>query len=159
MVEGSPAMRNWGETLAREAHLPQVAWHGGEAAAELSKQSPHDLVTLAYVLSELSPGAQETLVEKLWTLTGDTLLIVEPGTPAGWSRILRARDILVREGAHIIAPCPHALACPLTAPDWCHFARRVTRSRIHRLAKGAEIPWEEKEDVRMQMLRMFGIGA
>ncbi len=26
LVEGSPAMRNWGETLAREARVPQVAW-------------------------------------------------------------------------------------------------------------------------------------
>jgi hypothetical protein len=153
MVEVSPAMRNWGETLAREAHLPQVAWHGGEAVAELSKQSPHDLVTLAYVLSELSSDAQDKLVEKLWALAGDTLLIVEPGTPAGWSRILRARDILVREGAHIIAPCPHALACPLTAPDWCHFARRVTRSRIHRLAKGAEMPWEDEKYIYIAVSR------
>ena len=159
MLEGSPAMRNWGETLAREVHLPQVAWHGGEAATELSKQSPHDLVTLAYVLSELSPDSQDKLVEKLWARTGDSLLIVEPGTPAGWSRILRARDIIIREGAHIVAPCPHALACPLTAPDWCDFARRVTRSRIHRLAKGAEMSWEDEKYIYIAVSRHAGGGA
>jgi ribosomal protein RSM22 (predicted rRNA methylase) len=153
MVEGSAAMRNWGETLARAAHVPQVAWHGGDAVTELSKLQPHDLVTLAYVLSELAPDAQDKLVEKLWALTGDTLLVVEPGTPAGWSRILRARDALIHAGASIVAPCPHAKACPLQAPDWCHFARRVSRSRIHRLAKEAEVPWEDEKDIYLAVSR------
>ena len=153
MIEGSAAMRNWGETLAHGAGVAEVAWQGGDAAAELSKLSPHDLVTLAYVLSELSPDAQDTLVQRLWALTTDTLLIIEPGTPAGWSRILRARDGLIRAGANIVAPCPHAAACPLTSPDWCHFARRVSRSRIHRLAKGAEVPWEDEKYIYVAVSR------
>ena len=45
----------------------------------------------------------------------------------------------------MIAPCPHAKACPLQPPDWCHFARRVARSRIHRQAKGADAPWEDEK--------------
>ncbi len=153
MVEGSAAMRNWGETLAREAGVAEIVWQGGNAAAELSKFAPHDLVTLAYVLSELSTDAQDALVAKLWALTTDTLLIVEPGTPAGWLRILRARDALIRAGANIVAPCPHASACPLTSPDWCHFARRVSRSRIHRLAKGAEVPWEDEKYIYVAVSR------
>jgi ribosomal protein RSM22 (predicted rRNA methylase) len=73
------------------------------------------------------------------------LLIVEPGTPAGWQRILDARDLLLKQGAHLIAPCPHAQSCPLLAPDWCHFSRRVSRSRAHLQAKGAEVPWEDEK--------------
>jgi ribosomal protein RSM22 (predicted rRNA methylase) len=153
MVEGSAQMRNWGETLAHGAGISQIVWHGGDANVELSKLAPHDLVTLAYVLSELPVEAQDKLVEKLWALTADTLLIVEPGTPAGWSRILRARDVLIHNGAHVIAPCPHASACPLEAPDWCHFARRVSRSRVHRLAKGAEVPWEDEKYIYVAVSR------
>jgi ribosomal protein RSM22 (predicted rRNA methylase) len=33
----------------------------------------------------------------------------------------------------------------LHAPDWCHFAERVARSRLHRLAKEAEVPWEDEK--------------
>ena len=153
LVEGSAQMRNWGETLAREAGISQIFWQGGDANAELSKLAAHDLVTLGYVLSALSPDAQEALIQKLWALTSDTLLIAEPGTPAGWSRILRARDALIRNGANIIAPCPHAAACPLEAPDWCHFARRVSRSRVHRLAKGAEVPWEDEKYIYIAVSR------
>ncbi|MCC7347818.1 MAG: methyltransferase type 11, partial [Variibacter sp.] len=71
--------------------------------------------------------------------------LVEPGTPAGWRRILRARARLIGAGGHMVAPCPHALACPLSAPDWCHFSRRLARSRLHRQAKQGEVPWEDEK--------------
>ena len=45
----------------------------------------------------------------------------------------------------MIAPCPHANECPLQPPDWCHFARRVARSRLHRQAKSADVPWEDEK--------------
>ncbi|MBX9827275.1 MAG: small ribosomal subunit Rsm22 family protein [Xanthobacteraceae bacterium] len=35
--------------------------------------------------------------------------------------------------------------CPLVAPDWCHFAERVARSRLHRRAKGGVVPWEDEK--------------
>ena len=83
----------------------------------------------------------------------DTLLIVEPGTPAGWERMLAARRQLLDRGAHIVAPCPHALACPLVPPDWCHFAQRVARSRMHRLSKGGEVPWEDEKFIYLAVSR------
>jgi ribosomal protein RSM22 (predicted rRNA methylase) len=153
MIEGSAAMRSWGEMLAREAAVPDIRWHGGDAADHLAQQLPHDLVTLAYVLSELAPDAQDRLIERLWALTRDTLLVVEPGTPAGWRRVLRAREVLLGAGANMIAPCPHAQACPLQEPDWCHFSRRVSRSRIHRLAKEAEVPWEDEKYIYLAVSR------
>ncbi len=99
----------WDERLGLT--LPRVTWRrlpGLDAA--LADLSPSDLVLLAYVLDELPEAAREPLIKQLWTLTTDTLLIVEPGTPAGWKRILHARDILIQAGAYILAPCPHARA-------------------------------------------------
>jgi ribosomal protein RSM22 (predicted rRNA methylase) len=84
-------------------------------------------------------------LERLWALTADILVIIEPGTSAGWQRILDARRQLIAHGAHVIAPCPHASACPLQPPDWCHFAQRVARSRLHRQAKTAELSWEDEK--------------
>jgi len=81
------------------------------------------------------------------------LVIVEPGTPAGWQRILDARRALIAEGANIAAPCPHQLDCPLVTPDWCHFSRRVARSRIHRLTKEAEVPWEDEKFIYLAAVR------
>jgi ribosomal protein RSM22 (predicted rRNA methylase) len=142
LVDASPAIRAVGERLGLP--LGRATWIAGRFDATLGL-SPHDLVLLAYVLDELPESARASLVEQLWALTGDTLLVVEPGTPAGWQRILHARDLLIRAGAHILAPCPHAKACPLAAPDWCHFSARVARSRLHREAKGGTVPWEDEK--------------
>jgi ribosomal protein RSM22 (predicted rRNA methylase) len=145
LIEASPVFRAFGEQLAAGMVRPHMTWRTSDVAADEIDGDRHDLVTLAYVLNELAPEDRHRLVARLWRLTADTLVIVEPGTPAGWKRILAARRQLIDEGAHVIAPCPHANECPLEPPDWCHFARRVARSRIHRLTKGADVPWEDEK--------------
>jgi ribosomal protein RSM22 (predicted rRNA methylase) len=145
LVEANPTFRTYGAQFAAEADLPRVTWRIADVAVDAIDGVPRDLVTLAYVLNELVPENRQRLVEQLWRLTADTLVIVEPGTPAGWQRILAARRQLIEAGAYVIAPCPHAFDCPLQPPDWCHFARRVARSRLHRQAKGADVPWEDEK--------------
>ena len=145
MLEASAAARSTGERLAGEGIAARTDWLAGDATLALPDLGPADLVTLAYVLDELPPPAIAKLVERLWVLTADTLLVVEPGTPAGWRRVLDVRGQLIAAGGHVLAPCPHHAPCPLAAPDWCHFSRRVARSRLHRLAKDAEVPWEDEK--------------
>lgn len=144
LLEGSAAFRDWGARLAGDT-LPPADWRTADLAQPLPALAPHDLVILSYVLDELAPDRRGALVDGLWAATGGVLLIVEPGTPAGYRRILEARDRLVAAGGHVVAPCPHDRACPLVDPDWCHFARRVARSRLHRQAKGGEVPWEDEK--------------
>jgi ribosomal protein RSM22 (predicted rRNA methylase) len=145
LVEASPVLRACGEELAAEAELPNMIWRIANVGSDAIDDAPRDLVTLAYVLNELAPNVRQSALERLWRATADTLVIVEPGTPAGWQRILAARRQLIESGAHVVAPCPHAHECPLQPPDWCHFARRVARSRLHRQAKGADVPWEDEK--------------
>lgn len=99
----------------------------------------------SYALAEIAPAAQAAVVGALWDACGGILALVEPGTPAGYARILAARDTLIAAGATILAPCPHHDACPLTGTDWCHFSVRLARSRDHRLAKGGEVPFEDEK--------------
>ncbi len=145
LVEASPIFRALGERLAAGADLPRATWRTADVAATTIDCAPRDLVILAYTLNELVPDARPAVVQDLWRLTADVLVIVEPGTPAGWQRILAARRQLIECGAHLIAPCPHSLACPLQPPDWCHFAERVARSQLHRQAKDATVPWEDEK--------------
>jgi ribosomal protein RSM22 (predicted rRNA methylase) len=144
LVETSETIRRVGKQLA-EASAVRSEWVAADLATGLAGVKPADLVTLAYVLDELQPSAIEPLIDRLWALTQDALLVVEPGTPAGWRRILAVRARLIAAGAHLAAPCPHQAACPLIAPDWCHFSRRVARSRQHRLAKSGDVPWEDEK--------------
>jgi ribosomal protein RSM22 (predicted rRNA methylase) len=130
-----------------------VTWAPARLDDNPGDLAPRDLVILGYVLDELPPAIQPTLIERLWRLTGDTLVIVEPGTTQGWKRILQARDLLIAAGGHVLAPCPHSHACPLVIPDWCHFSARVSRSRLHREAKGGTVPWEDEKFIYLAVSR------
>lgn len=145
MVEASASIRTVGEALSAASQV-DCRWTQGDVTRDgpVSKDSA-DLVTLCYVLDEIAPAAIPGVVQRLWDRAAHTLVIVEPGTTAGWQRILAARGALIEAGAHLVAPCPHAEACPIVTPDWCHFSRRVARSRVHRLAKKGEVPWEDEK--------------
>ncbi|RWK61097.1 small ribosomal subunit Rsm22 family protein [Mesorhizobium sp.] len=147
LIEASAAVRRVGEALATEAMTARIAWLAGDVTIDLAGLQPAELVTCAYVLDEIGPASLPKLIDRLWHLTDDTLLVVEPGTPAGWQRILAVRRQLIEAGANVLAPCPHEAPCPLVPPDWCHFSQRVARSRLHRLAKDADVPWEDEKFV------------
>jgi ribosomal protein RSM22 (predicted rRNA methylase) len=112
-----------------------------------------ELVIASYALAEIAPVRQAATIEALWAACEGVLILVEPGTPDGWRRILAARDALIAAGAPILAPCPHAQACPIAAPDWCHFVQRLPRSRDHRLAKGGEVPFEDEKFIYLAAAR------
>ncbi len=117
-----------------------------------------ELVVASYALAEIAPPRQAAMIKALWAACDGVLILVEPGTPDGWRRILAARDALIGAEAQVLAPCPHALACPIAAPDWrqddwCHFVQRLPRSRDHRLAKGAEAPFEDEKFIYLAAAR------
>ncbi len=103
-----------------------------------------DLTILGYVLAEFDRAGAGELAARLFAATDGLLVIIEPGTPEGYARILAARGRLVADGAHILAPCPHEKNCPLVAPDWCHFSERLPRRRAHMAVKGAALPFEDE---------------
>jgi len=147
-VDSNPGLTTLGAKLA-EASLSRALRTARRESADLAKQDfpglGADLVILAYTVGEIAPHASIGALGAAWSACSEALVIVEPGTPKGFEGILRARDLLLGEGARIVAPCPHERACPLAAPDWCHFAQRVARTRDHMLLKSAELPWEDEK--------------
>src|SRR5579872_26883 len=123
-------------------------------ANALEEVEAADLVIASYLIGEVAEAQRDTLVECLWSKTRDTLLIVEPGTPAGYARIIALRRQLMAAGAHVVAPCPHVRDCPLVAPDWCHFAQRLPRLRAHIQVKDAELPFEDEKFSYVALTRM-----
>jgi ribosomal protein RSM22 (predicted rRNA methylase) len=163
LVERAGAFRTLGRSLAQDAApvLADAHWHEADlerpdALAPLD--GPFDLVSAGFALVEIAPARLGPLLRAAWARTAGALVLVDPGTPGGHERLLRAREILLAEGAVVLAPCPGAVACPLVAPDWCHFAVRLPRRRDHRLAKQAAMPFEDEKYAYMILARP-GIGA
>lgn len=158
LIEAAPAMRALGMQLAARAQHPALrgaTWVAADLAGGWRAEA-HDLVTATYVLGELPAAARAALVDRLWEHSGQALLLVEPGTPAGWAIIRDARERLRAAGATIIAPCPHQGQCPLPASDWCHFAQRVSRSKAQRAAKGADLGYEDEKFAYVAVARTPG---
>jgi ribosomal protein RSM22 (predicted rRNA methylase) len=145
LLDANTALRALALNLGGNMRLSGMNYQRGEARAALADAEAADLVVASYMIGELGDAERSALTELMWAKTRDTLLIVEPGTPAGYGRTLAARAQLIASGAHVAAPCPHDGKCPLTAPDWCHFAQRLPRSRAHRQIKGAELPFEDEK--------------
>ena len=121
-----------------------LAWRQAPAA-HLPAVQPHDLVVAGYVLAELDAAARRQLVEDAWAAAAGALAIIEPGSAAGFRRMLDARERLIARGARIVAPCPHAVACPLPPGDWCHFGARLNRTSLQRRLKGGELAYEDEK--------------
>jgi len=153
-VEAEPAMSAFGRELAHGG--PPVVAKTTWLEARLPTGIPDaafDLVTLGYVLAELDEDAQAETIDRAWR-SARALVVVEPGTPAGYRRVLAARDRLLAAGATLAAPCPHERACPWAGTDeWCHFAVRLPRSSAHRQAKSAELAHEDEKLAYVAVVR------
>ncbi|WP_338908334.1 small ribosomal subunit Rsm22 family protein [Streptomyces nigra] len=139
-----PALAVGREIAEAAPALRDTRWRRARIGAGLSLDTA-DLVTVSYVLNELTAADRSTLVD---TVAGaaQTVVIVEPGTPDGYARIIEARDRLIGAGFRIAAPCPHSAACPIVpGTDWCHFSARVSRSSLHRQIKGGSLAYEDEK--------------
>ena len=144
LIDINAALQTLALELGRD-HPRLAAMTCRRGTGALDEVDAADFLIASYLIGEVSEAERRQFAERLWAKTRDTLLVVEPGTPAGYERIIALRAQLIESGAHVIAPCPHDHECPLSKPDWCHFAQRLPRLRAHIQLKGAELPFEDEK--------------
>ncbi|MEV5506876.1 small ribosomal subunit Rsm22 family protein [Streptomyces orinoci] len=134
-----------GAELARDVpELAGVQWRRQTIGDELRIPDDTGLVTVSYVLNELTEDGRRALTAQ--AARARAVLIVEPGTPDGYARIIQAREQLIAAGFRVVAPCPHSAGCPIAeGTDWCHFSARVSRSSLHRQVKGGSLAYEDEK--------------
>lgn len=144
------------ERLCAEEPLAGARIAKGDLTAPPEDLPAADLVVASYALTEVPDEALPATLSGLWRRSLGALVLVEPGTPRDYARLMRARDLLIAAGASIAAPCPHAAPCPLIEGDWCHFAVRLPRSRDHKRLKGADAPFEDEKFSYLAATRSTG---
>ncbi len=147
LLDASPAMLDLARRLA--ARSP---WEALRNAAfderDLTSPGdvpPADLVVAAYAMGELAGPHLSQAADRLIGAARRLLVVVEPGTPAGFRRILGIRGRALARGWHVVAPCPHEDACPLASDDWCHFPARYQRTAGERRARGGTRPFADEK--------------
>ena len=144
-LEREEAMIRLGSGLmAEDEALSRARWVRHDLAAAPVTQRA-DLVIASYALNELSEDKRAEVLRNLWDCAEKLLLIIEPGTPVGFAQLRKARETLIALGGHVAASCVHQGECPLPAEDWCQFTARVARSRLHKLLKGGDVPYEDEK--------------
>lgn len=147
LIEKDSSLAAIGKQLSQRS--PHPALHSADwrevDLEELDRLPPHDLVILSYSIGELQPSEMIPILELCWQAAQQLLIIVEPGTPLGFERIRSIRRQLMAWGGHLVAPCPHHVACPMAGGDWCHFAARVERTSLHRKLKGGSLGHEDEK--------------
>ena len=147
LVERDAGMAALGARLFGDVDVPPFAGAAWTIGDERERQGPRsDLVVAAYVLGELGRGRAQEALERWWRATVGALVLIEPGTPAGFERLRDARTSLIGWGAKVTAPCPHDAECPMQGgANWCHFAVRLACTSLHRDVKGARLGYEDEK--------------
>lgn len=154
-LEREDAMRQAGSALMRagSAALAHADWRAWDLTAETPLPRA-DLVCEGYMLGELAEEKRLPAARRLWDAAVQMLLFIEPGTPQGFRNLAAVRRELAGEGAYVAAPCPFAAAgCPMEGDDWCHFAVRVQRTRLHKVLKGGDAPYEDEKFCYLALTR------
>lgn len=131
-LENAAVMRELGQRLVK------ADWRAFDVMADELTETA-DLVIASYMLNEVSDPI--FAARKLWNATDGVLLIVESALPEAVALLQKIRADLVGQGAFAAAPCPHDKPCA----EWCHFACRIERSRLHKLLKGGDAPFEDEK--------------
>ena len=144
-LERNSYMKEVGEYIFNELDIKNKPIYKDFDLVNDNLNDKGDLVLSSYLFNELNEKDIKSSLLKMWNKSKDTLLIIEPGTPRGFSIIKYIRDILVKEGGYIIAPCTHMHECPLSSTDWCHFIARVNRTKLHKMLKSGDAPYEDEK--------------
>lgn len=112
-----------------------------------------DMVISSYVLNEFDDENRLAAAKKLWDITNNIFVVIEPGTPEGFRQIKQIREALIKEGALVFAPCTGSNECPLPKNDWCCFSCRVPRTKLMKQIKNAEVPYEDEKFCYMAFSR------
>jgi ribosomal protein RSM22 (predicted rRNA methylase) len=144
---------------SEHAALRHANYAVGDLQRVVAEGAAADLTIASYLAGEVDDHALAEIAELLWSRTSRVMVVVEPGTPPGFARIRGLRSQLIGRGAHVVAPCPHDLSCPLRGDDWCHFSRRLNRTRDHRRAKQAALAFEDEKFSYVVLARQAARGT
>ena len=115
-LEREEEMQKIGSQLMKQ-HISDSEWKAFDLTQN-EIQEKADLVITSYVINELAEADRKEAIFKMWKATKGILVIIEPGTPEGFSHILQARKLLLEQGANIVAPCTHNNECCIGKDDW-----------------------------------------
>ena len=130
--------------MSQNPNLKDISWKYMDIVKD-NLEAKADLVVTSYMLNEIKPEKRKDVINKLIKNSNHIVLMIEPGTPEGFRNIKEVQKIAIETGLNIVAPCTFQGICPLSDEDWCHSIVRMERTKVHKLLKNAELPYEDEK--------------
>lgn len=102
-----------------------------------------DLVMSSYVFCELNEEGRRLALKKMLDSSNKYVLLVDTGTPRTYENFMKLKSLVYELGYTISAPC-ESQKCGLKN-DYCQFYARVERSGLMKMAKNAELSYEDEK--------------
>ena len=103
-----------------------------------------DLVIESFMLNEMSGNDRKQTLDLMMSKTNKFIVLIEPGTPNSYTKMMEDRDYLLSKGFCLVLPCPHGCKCGLV-DDYCNFTVRVDRTKISRYIKDSQLGYEDEK--------------
>lgn len=102
-----------------------------------------DLVVCSYVLSEMTENDQNSALSKLMEISEKYVLLIDTGTPDVYKNYMKIKQKAIASGWKVLAPCT-CDKCDM-GDDYCQFYTRVERSNLMKMAKSAQLSYEDEK--------------
>lgn len=143
-VEKQESMVKFAKLLSQPLSC-NIEYINQDVNSKIVKQLPSfSLVIESFMLNEMNLQDRiktlDTMVEK----SENYIILIEPGTPNSYEKMMQDRDYLLSKGINLVLPCPHNKKCPIK-DDYCNFSVRVNRTKTSRLVKDAKLGYEDEK--------------
>jgi len=143
-VEREYEMIKYSKILSENLNIHINYIHNDCLSKTVKDLTNHDLVIESFMLNEMSENERFKVLDLMHEKTNEFLILIEPGTPKSYERMMVIRNYLINKGMNLILPCPHSNKCNLVN-DYCNFSVRVPRTKTSRLIKGGTLGYEDEK--------------
>ena len=144
-LEIEDSMLKYSKILSSDLTLDVDYIKGNILSKTTSDKLPiSNLVIESFMLNELTDVDRLKAVDVMLSKTNDYLVLIEPGTPKSYERMMTIKDYVINKGLSLILPCANTGKCPLQN-DYCNFSVRVERASFSRLVKSGSLSHEDEK--------------
>ncbi len=143
-VEREPEMVKYSQKLSKDLELKITYIQEDVLSKTVEDLLETDLVLESFMLNEMNDQDRRQTLDLMVQKAKKYIILIEPGTPASYKKMMENRDYLLSKKLNLVLPCMHSEKCALK-DDYCNFSVRVNRTKILKQVKEGSLGYEDEK--------------
>lgn len=143
-VEKQESMIKYSKELSKNLSLNISYIQEDVLSEKIEKLNCTDLVLESFMLNEMNEKDRKQTLDLMIKKANKYIVLIEPGTPVSYKKMMEDRKYLLSKNLNIILPCMHNKNCPLK-DDYCNFTVRVNRTKTLKQIKSGSLGYEDEK--------------